>query len=367
MPAARELKEEVMMTRSCALCGACMGWCPYIKNLDDHLTMAFDCIITEGRCYNVCPRTFTDWPALYEKYVSASITSPELGNYIRIVKVQAVNPVAGSQDGGTVTALLQTLIEEKDRIAAVLTGSNERYEPSPLVAHDLQAIKESAGSRFLASPGLGKIIEALQSGAEQVAVVGRPCQMQGLRKIQALQEKRGTPAANILGIGLFCMWSLDWSFYEDFYRSHPGIEIKSMRIPQHHAILETSEGRLEIPVDQIKSYTRNGCSYCLDLSSELADLSVGAFEAVPGWNTLIIRTEAGEQLVNCALGKGYLDIEEYPEAELARLKAAALSKKVKTLATLEQRFASGEIKPFIDLDHPFYQAALEMMTKEETN
>ncbi|MBP1761578.1 MAG: hypothetical protein H6Q64_1120, partial [Firmicutes bacterium] len=50
MPGGTELKNEVLTSSTCALCGACLDWCPYIANLEDHLVLRFDCNVTEGRC-----------------------------------------------------------------------------------------------------------------------------------------------------------------------------------------------------------------------------------------------------------------------------------------------------------------------------
>jgi coenzyme F420 hydrogenase subunit beta len=91
----------------------------------------------------------------------------------------------------------------------------------------------------------------------------------------------------------------------------------------------------------------------LDMTSELADISVGAFEPQEGWNTVIIRTPKGQQIFNDALTKGYLISEEYPEEELKRLKGASLGKKTRNLNHVQTAFDKG-VKPFIDLNSAYY-------------
>ncbi|HPT69472.1 MAG TPA: hypothetical protein PKW50_04940, partial [Syntrophomonas sp.] len=69
MPGGTELKNEVLASSTCALCGACLDWCPYIANLEIPLDLRFDCNVAEGRCYSVCQRTFTEWQTISAKYL----------------------------------------------------------------------------------------------------------------------------------------------------------------------------------------------------------------------------------------------------------------------------------------------------------
>lgn len=48
MPGGMDLKNEVFQSSTCALCGACLDWCPYIANMEDHLVMRFDCNVGKG-------------------------------------------------------------------------------------------------------------------------------------------------------------------------------------------------------------------------------------------------------------------------------------------------------------------------------
>jgi coenzyme F420 hydrogenase subunit beta len=67
------------------------------------------------------------------------------------------------------------------------------------------------------------------------------------------------------------------------------------------------------------------------MTSEWADISVGVLEGRPQWNTLIIRTEKGQELVEKASQEGYLVIEEMPEENLEHLIWAAGNKKKRAL------------------------------------
>lgn len=358
MPGGMELKYEVLDGSTCALCGACLDWCPYIANIEDHLVMRFDCNLPDGRCYSVCPRTFTDWQAISDKYLAETPNNIEIGPYSKVYKVKAAKGINGQQDGGTVSHLVKTLMEDELVQTVLLTGADDHVTPQPFLASELDDIQKAAGSRFLVSPGMRKIIEAQNNEVQKMAVVGRPCQIQALRKLD-YNCPPDKAQMEVLSIGLFCMWSLGWDFKDYLQKELPGEKILSIAIPQHGFEVTTDKGVRKVPFAEVRQFVRSGCNYCLDMTSELADISVGAFEAEKGWNTIIIRTPKGQDLFAKALAKGYLIYEEYPEDELKRLKEASLGKKVRGLNAAQAAFDKG-VKPFIDLNSELYTQVKEL-------
>lgn len=348
MPGGRDLKNDVINSSLCALCGACLDWCPYIKNLDDNLVITFDCSVNDGRCYSVCPRTYTNWKLLDHKFLEDSDWNQELGSYKKIYRVRLTNPIPGQQDGGTVSALMISALQDRAVEALLLTGNREAIEPEAFIGHTLSDIKRAAGSKFLASTGLRKIIEASDQGIKNLLVVGRPCQIQALRKMQLYQAEQ-LKGMDIFTIGLFCMWSLSWDFLNYLQNEYPGLNINSMAIPRHGVEIETSGGVKVIPIEKVREFIRPGCHYCLDMTSELADLSVGAFEPEQGWNTVIVRSTKAITLLRRAVEKGLLQIEEYPETELQLLKQASVNKKARNLKLLNELIETGLIKPPVEL------------------
>ncbi len=352
MPGGMELKNEVFQSSTCALCGACLDWCPYIANMEDHLVMRFDCNVGEGRCYAVCPRTFADWQAIGDRYLSDTPGNIEIGPYFEAYKVKAAQGVKGQQDGGTVSNLVKTIMEDELSQVVLLTGSDDHVTPEPFLAVDIDDIEKAAGSRFLASPGLRKIIEAQTNEVQKIAVVGRPCQIQAMRKMD-FNRRPDKPPLDLISIGLFCMWSLGWDFKEYLQNKFPGEKIESLGIPQHGFVVKTDKGEHTLSLDEVKKFNKPGCGYCVDMTSELADISVGAFEAEKGWNTVIVRSAKGQDLLDKAIDKGYLVCEDYPEDELKRLKAASIGKKSRNLNNIQAAFDRG-VKPFIDLNSEMY-------------
>jgi coenzyme F420 hydrogenase subunit beta len=73
------------------------------------------------------------------------------------------------------------------------------------------------------------------------------------------------------------------------------------------------------------------------MTAEFSDLSIGAVEGVPGWNTVIVRTKKGEELLEAARKGKRIQVREIPAANLVHLKEAALLKKKRALENILKR------------------------------
>jgi coenzyme F420 hydrogenase subunit beta len=101
--------------------------------------------------------------------------------------------------------------------------------------------------------------------------------------------------------------------------------------------LETDSGRVEVSLSEIKPLIPHTCYICPDMTAEFADLSAGMFEGRPGWNTLIVRSETGAEIVRQACRQDFLETTDFPEENLRHLSKAAAEKKERSLRTLIRR------------------------------
>jgi coenzyme F420 hydrogenase subunit beta len=67
------------------------------------------------------------------------------------------------------------------------------------------------------------------------------------------------------------------------------------------------------------------------MTSEWADISVGNLEGESQWNTIVVRTEKGETLMEKAVADGWLMTKAIPEENLEHLIFAAGNKKKRAL------------------------------------
>lgn len=55
---------------------------------------------------------------------------------------------------------------------------------------------------------------------------------------------------------------------------------------------------------------------CMDYTAELADISVGSVGSEEGWSTVFVRTEKGEEVVESAVEKGYVEVKEIEDKQI---------------------------------------------------
>ena len=107
--------------------------------------------------------------------------------------------------------------------------------------------------------------------------------------------------------------------------------------PANIMVLDTRDGKVEISLAEIKPLIPHTCFICPDMTSELADVSVGMFEGREGWNTLIIRSDRGAEVIERARSKGFIETEDFPAETLKHLSKAAADKKDRSLRMLIRR------------------------------
>jgi coenzyme F420 hydrogenase subunit beta len=101
--------------------------------------------------------------------------------------------------------------------------------------------------------------------------------------------------------------------------------------------IETVNGSVAVSLTDIKPLIPHTCFVCLDMTSEFADLSVGMYEGRPGWNTLMIRSESGAEIVDQASRENFIETEGFPAENRKHLSKAAAEKKERSLRTLIRR------------------------------
>lgn len=338
-----ELIEDVHQRDLCIGCGACVDICPYFKNFKGKTSQLFPCTLEQGRCYAYCPKAEVDLNELSRKTLGVDYDGSPLGSYRAVLAARAGDkmPKGEVQGGGTVTALMTSAMQNGLIDAAALTD-RQGLTPVARLVTDWHDIGGCATSKFMAAPTLSALNVAAREGYRRIGVVGTPCQM------TAVAQMRTNPFGNnehivpvSLTIGLFCNWSLDTRLLTDqLAEILDPAGIRKMDIPPPPAntmILETDNGRVEVALSDIKPLIPHTCFICMDLTSEFADLAVGMFEGRPGWNTVIVRSETGAQIVDQARQEGFIETADFPDVNLKHLSKAASDKKDRSLRTLMRR------------------------------
>jgi coenzyme F420 hydrogenase subunit beta len=339
-----ELFKEVIDKGLCALCGACIGDCPYTVFYRGKIRMLDFCTRGEGRCYEYCPRTHTGLDALSSKLLGVPFSGAEIGTVkdVFMARSKDAKVRAGAQYGGTVTSLLLLALESGLVDAAITTKTGKDKLPEASVARTAGDILAGAGSSYMAYPVLEALNRTPKDSKDKLGIVVTPCQAIALAKMRLNPPTQRNSLDNLkLTIGLFCTWALAYDRFYEFLKNNVDLpKVKKFDIPPPPANrFDVYMGKQikSFPLDEVRNYRMPTCAYCLDMTAEFTDISVGSVEGVEGWNTVIVRTQRGLDILADAKKQGKLDIKDLPASSLAHLKEAAFNKKARAVQEIVKK------------------------------
>ena len=161
-----------------------------------------------------------------------------------------------------------------------------------------------------------------------IAVVGTPCQINSIKKMQCL----GIIPAHVIKytIGLFCIgnFSLTESMRRRFEEKLKInlTEAKKLNIKDKMIITLENNEIVSIPLEEIEEFIRPACLYCSDFSNEYADISVGGLGSEDGYTTTLIRSRLGVDMFWDAIEMGYVEEHSYRRSKIDLMKKKMLSR-----------------------------------------
>jgi len=327
-----DLIKEVQDTGLCHHCGGCVSFCTAInfgalrqdadgKPCYDDIEKCIECSI----CYMICPEI----NELDEETRKRLKWIPPMGRVLETTVARAGSKKVRmhATDGGVVTALLLHLFDSGRIDGAIVARPTGLFKREPWLATSREEILDAAGFFFDSSHGMSRYSEQYSTyspsvqmlgqmtkrGTRRVALVGTPCQIKTIRKMETLGIVPTDAISYILG--LFC--SGNFMFKEAQRKELEKLgnfvwdDVRKINIKDNLYIHLEKGGTCQIPLDQLGFMRRYACQYCDDYSSELADISFGGIAAREGWTTVISRTLLGRAAFVHARGEG--DVEIFPE------------------------------------------------------
>ncbi|MEJ2240873.1 MAG: Coenzyme F420 hydrogenase/dehydrogenase, beta subunit C-terminal domain [Candidatus Bathyarchaeota archaeon] len=358
-----DLEFKIINSGFCTFCGACEAACPvHAITIKEDRIEHFDCskdIESCPICYNICPHSEN---LLDEslKFVSDSPIKREgLGYYRRILLAQAADPELRKlgHGGGVVTTLLTNAIEKGIIDSAIVSQAETDVpiKPKALVGEVPDDVFSAVGSKFFPSSVARAYGSAVyEYGKGNIAFVGVPCHVQALRKLEAWEHKI-TGNLKVI-IGLFCFWTLSFSHLLSFlskkYNINPK-EIKRLDILKE-LIVQTENGKISVPLSEVKPHILTSCETCTDFTSELADISIGSAYPLKEWSTVIIRTKEGEDFFYSAVEAGVINtgvIELEPDAFSHVLQAAVQKRRsaLKEISDMKEAYVPVPVRPLKEI------------------
>jgi dihydroorotate dehydrogenase electron transfer subunit len=367
-----ELDKEIIQTGKCVYCGACGAFCANIKfdmekeiPIEDGSCKDMNtCRDGFGLCYNICPKTENDQIplALLDKWVFGIKQERILGHYLEIASIRLTDEGKSklTSDSGPLTGLLWNAMQNGLIDSAIVTNKDERFKPYPLIAESEQDLLNCAGYKPSQSPTISLVGDAINKGHADIAVVGTPCQIHALRKLQT-HPNFDYEAYDLvsLAISTFCFGTFHNQALDQVFKNFnvKNTEISKIDTDRNHFKLKVLNGSkvTEIPMNSLYNEAiRNACFACSDYTGSFSDISIGKAGSEEGWHTIIIRTERGNQLFDLAIEKGMMEKkkldkdEEELVLELARNKTdlsriesvIERSPKIKSFIIRNQRVAA---------------------------
>jgi coenzyme F420 hydrogenase subunit beta len=349
----KDLNKEVVERGICGKCGGCVSFCsagelnalemgrnelPRYINEDNCLKC--------GICYLICPQTDTLNVELQEKFG----WKPPIGNCQKITSAHTADEKIRKicTDGGVVTSLLLYLLERNLINGAIVSKKTERFARKAIIARTREELIEAAGSTFSGSLHLEELgekyttytpilstVKSLQKEyLHNIAVVGTPCQINAIRKMQCL----GIIPAHLIKytIGLFCIENFSFDdVAREMLEKKLDInleEIVKLNIKDDFIISLTKDVTIHVPLEEVHGVARPACFTCKDFSNEYADISVGGLGSPDGFTTTLIRTKLGESVYDGALRNGYIQERPFENMEESRLEKTKMLAKIVSFA-----------------------------------
>jgi len=326
-----DLIKDVHERNICGECGGCVSFCSaadigaieMTQEGPPHYSNKENCLHC-GICYLICPSTFELDRELYERF---DYKDP-IGNWSKVLTLQASDPEIRKRatDGGAVTATLLALLENNLIDGALVSKRIGPFKRVPFFARTKQDIIEAAGISYDTEgpvPELGKydtfvpivpeLKKVLTSDAMKIAVVGVPCQIHSIRK---MQELKIIPSHVVkYTLGLFCYENFKFDaaararMEERFKFSFDDIDMLNIK-DKVIFNLKSKDEPLKIEFHEMEDIMRNACRVCKNFSNHYADISFGGVGSPKGYTTVLIRTKTGEEVYKILSNKGYINQPE---------------------------------------------------------
>ena len=328
-----DLERDIVSTGLCSQCGGCVSFCSANKlgalEISPKGTPTYldkDKCLKCGLCYSICTQVDELDQELQEGYNWV----PPMGRYDKIASARTTNQELASSctDGGVVTALLMYMMDYNLIEGAVVSRFMGPFKRVPVIATNRAEVLSSAGSDFSASTHVGVVgdeystyspgafaLKDLASSmrAARMAMVGTPCQVHTIRKMQCLNI---VPSDMVkYTIGLFCMENFAFPMLakrEIEAKIGAGMnDIKKLNIKEDLVVTLMNGEEVHVPFEVVHEFARPACLKCTEFANDYADISAGGLGSSDGYTTVLVRTKVGQRIYQGALKLGYIEEQTY--------------------------------------------------------
>ena len=301
-----DLEKAVIDADRCVQCGVCVAACPTDSiglgrdDLPELVRMCTGCSL----CWDFCPRDGLRHEATW-KIVGLERFVEGIGHVYESYTARVNPTIRGAQDGGVVSALLISLLEagEIDGALVARESASEPWKGEAFLARTPEEVRECAGSFYNQTLALAHVdFEGYELPPNpRVAVVGTPCEIEGIKAMQARPWTWGSSRieAITLTIALLCTKSFNYEkLMLEEVQNKRGVDLEEVGrvdVIRGKLIVQDKSGGtiFEEPIRDFHGAALKGCDECADFMGHAADISVGSVGSADGYSSVLIRTEEG--------------------------------------------------------------------------
>jgi coenzyme F420 hydrogenase subunit beta len=351
-----DLEKAVIDADRCVQCGVCVAACPTDSigigedDLPELVKMCTGCSL----CWDFCPRGGLQYESTWKITGGSNGRGIEgMGRVEESYTARVRQRIDGVQDGGFVSALLVSLLEAGEIDGALLAreSATERWKGEAFLATTPQEVRACAGSFYNQTLALGHVdFEDYDLPPNpRIAVVGTPCEIEGIKAMQARPWTWGSSKveAITLTIALLCTKSFNYEkLMLEEIRDKRNVDLDNVGrvdVIRGKMVVQDLEGVtiFEEPIRDFHGAALKGCDECADFMGHAADISVGSVGSADGYSSVLLRSEEGLAAFDSVRERLELRPLDKPQA-------------LDKLDGLDKRVAFSSLKRAFDPDAPLF-------------
>jgi len=287
--------DEMNKKYLCMGCGTCVAICPtnaIRMNIEDiyYPIVDKDKCTKCGKCVEVCPGISIFVKKMADEFWPNNKWHPKLGRFRATYIGYSNNPKIrfNSASGGIATSIICSLLKKGIIDGAILTKMSDSnpLQPESFIARTEEEVISAQTSKYCPTSPVA-VIKELKHTKEKFAFVGLPCQVHGVRKLQ--NQTEWVRKKIILTIGLFCSHGITFpgtcvllNKFAKGIKNIRKIQYRGRGWPGGINVKYKNGEEFNIPLGEYWPplfapyfFTPYRCLTCHDLTSELADISLG--------------------------------------------------------------------------------------------
>ncbi|MGA1874637.1 MAG: Coenzyme F420 hydrogenase/dehydrogenase, beta subunit C-terminal domain [bacterium] len=224
------------------------------------------------------------------------------GIYEKMMAGRMAVPIEGAQWTGVISSVASEMLKRDmvDGVICVHGEGENRLKPVPCLAFTAAEVLAARGNKPMLSANLSMLDLAQKRGIRRLLFIGSGCHVQALR---ALQPR--LPFDKIYVLGFPCVDNCTPESAEKFLQqvsSSPDTVVRYEFMQDYCLQFIHQNGLRErvpffsLQFKKLSNLIHPSCRSCFDYVNSLADLVVGYMGSPLGWQWIIVRNQAGQEM-----------------------------------------------------------------------